>query len=82
VGPAISSRSLAHKVTGIPTDMASANIAFVVVFGAFVVALVALIVITLRWAIRRDRQGRIEWLRRRSAGQGGGRGDGSDEGGP
>jgi len=66
-GPA-SSHSLGSDVIGIPTDVAAANIAFGVVFGAFVIALVALIVITLRWAIRRDRVGRAEWIRRRTEG--------------
>ena len=40
------------------------SLSFRIVFGVFVVALVALVVITLRWAVRRDRQGRIEWERR------------------
>jgi len=44
----------------------AANVAFAVVFGAFVVALVVLAVITLTWAVRRDRVGRKAWLARRS----------------
>jgi hypothetical protein len=57
------------------TDAAPAAdvVAFGVVFGAFVVAFVVLVVITLRWAIRRDRAGRAEWLRRRQAGRDAGR---------
>jgi len=46
----------------------AANAAFFVVFGAFVVAFAVLAVITLRWAIRRDRQGREDWLQRREPG--------------
>jgi hypothetical protein len=42
----------------------AANAAFVVVFGIFIVALLVMIVIVLLWAIRRDRQGRIEWRQR------------------
>jgi hypothetical protein len=34
------------------------------VFSIFVVALVVLIVITLRFVIRRDRQGRVAWRER------------------
>lgn len=42
-----------------------ADVAFDAVFGVFVVAVVVLSVITLRWALRRDRAGRAQWLRRR-----------------
>lgn len=41
------------------------NVAFVVVFGAFAVAFVVLTVITLTWAVRRDRAGRAQWVSRR-----------------
>ena len=41
--------------------------AFVVVFGVFLAALVVLAVVTLRWAVRRDRKGRAEWAARSSA---------------
>ena len=41
-----------------------ANVAFFVVFGAFIVAFAVLSVITVTWALRRDRAGRAEWLRR------------------
>jgi hypothetical protein len=41
------------------------NTAFFVTFGIFVVALLALIVIVLTWAIRRDRAGRAAWMLRR-----------------
>jgi hypothetical protein len=47
-------------------ELAASDVAFGVVFGAFVVAFVVLTVITLRWAVRRDRLGRAEWLRRRA----------------
>ena len=39
-----------------------ADVAFFTVFGLFVVAFVVLSVITVRWAIRRDRSGHDEWL--------------------
>jgi membrane protein implicated in regulation of membrane protease activity len=42
-----------------------ADAAFYAVFGVFLVAFLVLVVITLRWAVRRDRAGRAEWLRRR-----------------
>jgi hypothetical protein len=42
-------------------------VAFGVVFGIFVAALVVLAVITLRWAVRRDRAGRREWAARHGA---------------
>lgn len=38
--------------------------AFYPVFAVFVVGFVALAVVTLRWAVRRDRAGRAEWVRR------------------
>lgn len=38
--------------------------AFLAVFGVFVAALLVLAVVTLRWAVRRDRAGRAQWLRR------------------
>ena len=46
---------------------ATSNLIFGVVFGLFVVVFLVLVVITLRWAVRRDRQGRIEWERRHQA---------------
>jgi hypothetical protein len=46
----------------------AADAAFFVVFGGFVAAFAVLTVITLRWAIRRDRQGREDWLQRRQPG--------------
>jgi membrane protein implicated in regulation of membrane protease activity len=42
----------------------ASNTAFAITFGVFVIALVALIVIVLRWAIRRDRTGRAAWRQR------------------
>jgi len=44
----------------------AADVAFAVVFGVFVVAVVVLAVITLTWAVRRDRAGRRAWLARRA----------------
>jgi hypothetical protein len=43
------------------------GIAFGAVFGLFVVAFLVLVVVTIRWAVRRDRQGRAQWLARRRA---------------
>lgn len=50
----------------------AADAAFDVVFGVFLVAFAVLVVVTVRWAVRRDRAGRAEWLRRQQgAGKGG-----------
>ena len=38
--------------------MLAAAAAFVLVFGLFVVATVVLVVVTMRWALRRDRERR------------------------
>lgn len=48
------------------------NTAFLAVFGVFLAAFFVLAVVTLRWAVRRDRAGRAEWLRRRTQAEGGG----------
>jgi hypothetical protein len=42
----------------------ASDVAFGVLFGIFVVALLALIVIVLLWAFRRDRAGRAAWRQR------------------
>jgi hypothetical protein len=47
--------------------LASDSVAFGVIFGIFLVALLVLIVIVLRWAIRRDRQGRELWKQRQAS---------------
>jgi hypothetical protein len=47
-----------------------ADAAFYVVFGAFVVAFAVLSVITVRWALQRDRTGRAQWVRRQQERQG------------
>jgi hypothetical protein len=52
---------------GPASAMVGADAAFYAVFGVFVVAFVVLVVITLRWAIRRDRVGRVQWTARREA---------------
>jgi energy-converting hydrogenase Eha subunit A len=52
------------------------NVAFVVVFGAAVVAFVVMSIITISWAIRRDRPGREAWRNRIA--QGGGEGSSSN----
>lgn len=48
------------------STLLAANVAFAVVFGAFVAAMVVLGFVTMRWAVRRDRVGRRAWLARRS----------------
>lgn len=57
-----------------PATMLSAAIgtggvdaAFVAVFAVFVVAFVVLAVVTIRWAVKRDRAGRAEWLARQAS---------------
>jgi hypothetical protein len=35
---------------------------FVAVFSVFIVAILVLIVLTIRWAIKRDRAGRAAWM--------------------
>ena len=47
--------------------ISTSNVIFGIVFAVFMVALAVLVVITLRWAIRRDRRGRAEWEHRRAA---------------
>ena len=42
----------------------ASDTAFAIVFGIFVVAMLTMIVIVLRWAIRRDRTGRAAWRQR------------------
>lgn len=41
------------------------SVAFVSVFAAFVVAFVVLAIVTVSWAVRKDRVGRAQWVRRR-----------------
>jgi len=52
----------------VPPFLAEDEVAFAVVFGIFIVALVTMIVIVLVWAIRRDRSGRIAWRQRQQFG--------------
>jgi uncharacterized membrane protein len=47
--------------------LASNSVAFGIIFGIFVVALLVLIVIVLKWAIGRDRQGREQWKQRQAS---------------
>lgn len=55
--------------------LASDSVAFGVVFGIFVVALLVLIVIVLRWAIRNDRRGRALWRQQQASRMGPTEGD-------
>jgi hypothetical protein len=45
-------------------QLVAVGAAFLSVFAVFVAALVALAVVTLRWAVGRDRRARKEWLLR------------------
>jgi hypothetical protein len=47
----------------------ASDVAFAVVFGIFVVALLTMIVIVITWALRRDREGRAAWRQRQQGGQ-------------
>jgi len=47
--------------------LAGSDVTFGIIFGIFVVALLALIVIVLTWAIRRDCQGRAAWRQRQES---------------
>jgi hypothetical protein len=58
------------------------DVTFGVVFGIFIVALFALIVIVLRWAIGRDREGRAAWRARQAGGGGTPNGDSPPPPGP
>jgi hypothetical protein len=46
----------------------ASDTAFFALFGVFVVAIVVLTFITLRWAIRRDKAGRAAWRERQQDG--------------
>jgi len=45
----------------------AADVAFYVVFGAAAIAFVVLSVITLKWAFRRDLDGRRAWVQRQQS---------------
>lgn len=53
--------ALAPKVLPV---LVAAGAAFDAVFGVFVAAFVVLVVVTMRWAIKRDRAGRAAWVQR------------------
>jgi hypothetical protein len=48
--------------------VASSSVAFGIIFGIFVAALLVLIVIVVLWAVRRDRAGRADWRQRQREG--------------
>jgi hypothetical protein len=48
----------------------TSHLAFDVVFALFAAAMLVLIVLVLRWAIRRDRAGRAAWRERTAAASG------------
>jgi hypothetical protein len=45
------------------------NTAFLVVFGIFMVAMLVLVIIVIRWAVRHDMAGRKAWRARQEARQ-------------
>ena len=47
-----------------PAPLVASDAAFGIVFGLFVVAFIALAVLTISWAVRRDRPRREAWRRR------------------
>ena len=53
----------------------ASDAAFAVVFGIFIVAMLTMIVIVIRWSIRRDRQGRVAWRQRQQQRMSGAEGD-------
>jgi hypothetical protein len=55
--------------------LASSNVAFAIIFGIFLLALITMIVITLIWAVRRDRPGRAAWRQRQVERAAGAEGD-------
>lgn len=48
-------------------EPAAADAAFYAVFAVFVAAFAVLAAVSIRWAVRRDRAGRSEWVRRQQA---------------
>jgi hypothetical protein len=54
---------------------AADDVAFGVVFGIFVVALLAMIVVVITWAVRRDRSGRAAWRQQHQDGNARAEGD-------
>jgi hypothetical protein len=47
--------------------LTTSHVGFDVVFAVFVLAMLVLIFLVLRWAIRRDRVGRADWRERMKA---------------
>jgi hypothetical protein len=47
-----------------PRPLLASDVAFAVLFSIFIAALLVMIVITLTWAVRRDKQGRAAWRQR------------------
>jgi hypothetical protein len=55
-------------MTAVSALLASAgNVAFFVIFGLFVLAMVTLVVIIIVWAVRHDIAGRREWRQRQES---------------
>jgi hypothetical protein len=55
-----------------PPMAAASNVAFFVIFGVFVAAMLVLVAIIIVWAVRHDIAGRRAWMERRQQGFRGG----------
>jgi hypothetical protein len=55
---------------GLIPAAASANAAFYVIFGLFIVAMLVLVVVVIVWAVRHDMAGRRAWRERQEARRG------------
>lgn len=56
-----------HPVTALLGPAPATDVAFGVVFGVFVLAILVLAVLAIRWGVRRDRPGREAWKARHAA---------------
>jgi hypothetical protein len=52
----------------LPAPATASNVAFFVVFGVFVAAMLVLIAIIIVWAVKHDVAGRRAWMARRQQG--------------
>ncbi|HVT41567.1 MAG TPA: hypothetical protein VHD39_01185 [Acidimicrobiales bacterium] len=63
----LASLARAGSPTGPLVGTSGGNVAFFVIFGLFVVAMVVLVVIVILWAVRHDIAGRRAWRQRQEA---------------
>jgi hypothetical protein len=59
--PAVSNPAVSNPAV---SNLAASDVAFGIVFGLFAAAFLVLVVVTITWAIRRDRPGREAWRQR------------------